>query len=288
MFRIIKSFAAALLLTLAVGCASSKDDAAQGPSYFAAGIVSKMNTSAVLLDAGEGLTGIVKGEDGSYELTHTISGEERTVTLGASDIDPTITGDPGYRKREGGWSYYLRTRPRGSGMYYELGEWSIARFATDEYQELELNHWSAFVHGTRTATDDMPDMGTASYEGRSRMFAFESALTDGNPTNSFMYVGRATLQANFADGSLEGAIDRLWKGTARGQDAPGSIDGQFSITNGKIDAGGISADLSGFGYAGKVEGAFYGPEAAEAAGTVNGASADNNMVLVGWFGANRE
>ena len=173
-------------------------------------------------------------------------------------------------------------------MYFEFGEWFIAQFVTDEYQELKLNHWSAFVHGTRTATEDMPDMGTASYKGRSRMSAFVSALTDGNPTNGFMYVGRANLSANFADGSIEGSIDRLWKGTIAGQDAPGSIDGQFSITTGKIDTGGISADLSGFGYAGKVEGAFYGPETAEAAGTVNGASADNKMVLVGWFGANRE
>ena len=91
------------------------------------------------------------------------------------------------------------------------------------------------------------------------------------------------LSANFAAGSISGEIGSLESRVGGAGVAHSSVSGRFAIENGRIRENELSGDLSGLGYRGGIRGAFYGPQAAEAAGVFEATNPTGNLLHGGFM-----
>jgi hypothetical protein len=94
------------------------------------------------------------------------------------------------------------------------------------------------------------------------------------------------LTADFAAGSVGGEINALERRTPNQSEYAG-VSGRFTIDNGSISGNELSGGLSGLGYSGTVDGAFFGPAAAEVGGVMQATDANRNM-LHGHFRGRQE
>ena len=128
--------------------------------------------------------------------------------------------------------------------------------------------------GVRTASRDMPFSGGASYDGEAIGGEFQ-----GRDLVSILR-GSFAADADFGRGLIEGRI---------------SLDDQDGLGWGNIDTGVMDIDGSRFGggsesavatrgQTGRVEGAFYGPDANEVAGTFRLRGGLDGTTVLGAFG----
>ncbi|PMR80918.1 transferrin-binding protein-like solute binding protein [Halomonas urumqiensis] len=157
--------------------------------------------------------------------------------------------------------------PSGGLSYAAYGFWSVPQSANSN--ELDVGF---FAGGYATRTDDMPDMGTATFTGVANGFSVTAA---GVPSD---VIGNVRMDVDFGADTLTGAMTNMRSGAdidgALNSTTPwndvafsGSIIGNaFSadadVTNAPDNAAALDANAEG-----NVTGRFYGPQAAEAAGT---------------------
>ena len=151
-----------------------------------------------------------------------------------------------------------------------------------------------FVVGTETRDADLPDMGTATFEGY--------AVVNVVPTDGFTDFGdqrerlRGDVEMNvgFADGTISGVMDNLTYRVGRGSDDP--VAGSIIMNEAVFDVNGYRGSLSldetaqaGFAEGATLDaeysGAFFGPDAVETGGAISGStsSADGDANLYGFF-----
>ncbi|MGP5563250.1 transferrin-binding protein-like solute binding protein [Vreelandella alkaliphila] len=155
--------------------------------------------------------------------------------------------------------------PSGGLNYAAYGFWSVP----DGSSDLNVGF---FAGGYATQNGDMPITGTASFSGAANGF---SVTSNGEAVD---VIGNASMNVDFAAGTLTGAMTNMTSGANVG-DALSSTtpwndvgfsgtltDNAFSadarVTSSPNNAAALDADA-----AGNINGRFYGPQAAEAAGT---------------------
>ena len=151
-----------------------------------------------------------------------------------------------------------------------------------------------FSFGARTPAGGMPE-GTAAYYGGLSVDAWNAE--DRSHDERHEYDGDLTLVADFANSSISGVVDEL-EHEISDKKSDLSDDNRLDITNGRIADGRFVADWTGQGpeggpsmtvrgLEGQLLGEFYGPEAEEVAGVVNGhraaTSSDPAQVAYGRF-----
>ena len=162
----------------------------------------------------------------------------------------------------------------------------------DASDNLTSSTFSYLIHGNRTT--DMPTTGTARYDGGflGQAFPSDQAVTVSNPSVT-SYRGDLNLSANFGSSTVAGSATML-QSRPRDLSIPwANVSGGFSF-NATISGNGLSAtDLSGSGdlagySGGRVNGAFYGPGAAEVAGVFDATDSTQNKALHGYFGGQKQ
>ena len=248
----------------------------------------------------------VESTDDGYTITYVVDGQTQTLEFTESDFGANPGRPTQYSKTTNGTEYRLFTTTESfydnrifwgtiSGVrrifrpeHFDVNGFVIAnRDASDTLQSVR---WGRIVYGNRTM--DMPTTGTASYEGGAFILESPNDRTVSTNDPDFMYYrADATLSADFGSSAVTGNFtlrearpgDGTW-----GAPASGGLS-----FNAMIDGNGFSAtDLSGSGdlagYSGGVNGAFYGPEAAETAGVFDAVNNTENKHLIGEFGGQKQ
>lgn len=144
----------------------------------------------------------------------------------------------------------------------------------------------SFFGGQKTA--DMPNVGSANYTG-----SFIGGVIAGDSTGvgAVTLDGNVNLAANFGDRTIQGSV--------KGIRMDGSPTSQFSIgVNGTISGNQFSGDARLLNVAGNavgtqtgvMQGGFFGPQAAEAAGALAVKQTNNGVTMSvnGAFGAKKQ
>ena len=201
--------------------------------------------------------------------------EDPTAPDGASEATSEVSaGTDRIHIAMHGESYGLR--------YSEFGGWDISTAEDD------VTSVAAWATGIATAGTDMPASGTASYTGGAQGYA-----TVGGVTSTFS--GAASLTADFSGGNIQGEITDIRTATV----GSAAIDGGMNdidlvgvMTAGDITGEAAAAANSGEGLdisgaTGSFGGKFFGPQAAEVAGSFSLSGGSQNVELIGSFGAGR-
>jgi len=135
--------------------------------------------------------------------------------------------------------------------YLSWGSWSMDMSATPNTEFVNDHRSSRWIAGMMTPTTDMPTSGTATYAGQIQGHAIKyESVAD-------VLTGTIGLTANFGTGDVTGQLNIQSHGTAY---ATSNLSG-VSITHNHF-----SGNLSGSDHTGKINGAFYGPNAQEVGG----------------------
>ena len=169
--------------------------------------------------------------------------------------------------------------------YAEYGAWV-------RYADTTVTDYAVFSTGTPTAT--MPKSGTASYTGEAQGIAGAT----NQPGGPSWFGGTLKLAANFAKNTISGGISGI-KTTNVSTNAAGTLN-DIAFSNGVISgksfsgtaaaaatAGGTTPSVAISGASGRFGGSFYGPSAAEAAGTFRLSGGPGGTLVIGSFGAHK-
>ena len=246
-------------------------------------------------------TAAVDATTDGYRITYVVDGETQTLDLSESDFGVNPYNVTRYEKRTNGTRYIFWDETRAFDGRRRL---FLGRFRPEHFDvnNLSIIHYDAsdnptsrtlayVIHGNRTT--DMPTNGTATYTGGIyfREWPTDQFAGHTSPGVTF-YRGDVNLSADFAASSVAGtaAIRESRPGHNRNWvDASGGLS--FNAT---VDGNGLSAtDLSGSGdlagySGGRVNGAFYGPGAAEVVGVVDATHGSENRAFGGYFGGQKQ
>ena len=239
-------------------------------------------TASVIAIAGDGADG--------FNLTYTIGADTHRVQFGADDFGAdTFAGrERNYFERSGNRTYSLFDQSRSflgnpEFSHFNVNGWVIVNY-TDENAVTDF-HLGYAVYGAATEASAMPT-GTANYAGR--MFAQRQPPSRPGRSNRGALRGALNLSANFDQGTVGGSVDNLQYLPPGRSWVPAQAP-NWTIENGSISGNALSAEFSAAGvYEGDMEGRFFGPDAAEVGGTIQGTGLSDNGVIWGYFGGKKQ
>ncbi|MDE0333083.1 MAG: transferrin-binding protein-like solute binding protein, partial [Nitrospinae bacterium] len=224
-----------------------------------------------------------------FHATYVISGEEIPFHFLSEDFG-TVTSQFGKDRDDGHRARLWSVRVSGSGSFYQ----DPRDGGHSDYAYFDTNHWfysppeggwsrAYSVYGVRTAPENLPATGTASYDGGMRLEVW-NADDASSSTSRYRIRSRVfALEANFDDSEISGHAGRL-EIQPPGQSAYVPMPGNsIAISGGGFEGSRFTADWTGEdtdansapedsvrGFSGKMLGEFYGPAAEEVAGVING------------------
>ena len=239
-----------------------------------------------------------------YRITYMLDGQAQTIEFGESDFgsNPASGGSATrYDKEQDGLDYLLWDVTRAfAGRRSFMGRFrpehfdvfALSPIRRDASDDPLLVRRAYILYGNRTA--DMPTTGTASYAGRLRGYEWptDQAVPSSDPSHK-LYRGDLDLSANFESAAVTGSVTLL-------ESRPNSPGGTYAPVSGglsfnaTVSGNSLSAtDLSGSGNlagysGGRVDGAFYGPGAAEVAGVFDATDPARHKALIGYFGGQKQ
>ena len=238
-----------------------------------------------------------------YRITYMVDGQAQTVELSESDFGSRPTGSGGttrYDKTDGpGYIIWDETRAfesrrsfqgRFRPEHFDVNGLAIVhRDVSDSATSADYNY---LVYGNRTT--DMPTTGTASYAGgfRAREWPTDQAALTSSPSVT-RYRGDFDLSADFGSSTVTGNATGLesrpgdsstWVNAAGGLNFNATISGNGLSATDHLSGSGDLAGYSGW----RVDGAFYGPGAAEVAGVFDATDGTQNKALIGYFGGQKQ
>ena len=248
-------------------------------------------------DQGEAYVKSIAGDgEGGGRVTYVVNGVESVIDFGLADA---LSSTGTLYKTVGDKEYFFWRY--GSGLNYaDVTGW--AHDINDSAGDAIKRYRGHNVHGD--ATENMPATGSATYEGRLYADGWDVNQPD-ESLGRTRFGGALTLQANFANAEISGQFDNLSiRGPGESQYEALASGNSFEISNGAISGSGFTADWTGMdtnassapgdsvrGFSGTMSGGFYGPAAAEVAGTLSGRRAatasTNESLLLGSFGAKK-
>ena len=249
-------------------------------------------------------TAAIEATTDGYRITYVVDGQTQTLDLSESDFGVNPYNVTRYEKRTNGTRYIFWDETRAFDGRRRL---FLGRFRPEHFDvnNLSIIHYDAsdnptsrtiayVIHGNRTM--DMPTNGTATYAGGIyfREWPTDQFAGHNSPSVTF-YRGDVNLSADFAASSVAGtaAIRESRPGANRDNRNWVNASGGLSF-NATVDGNGLSAtDLSGSGdlagySGGRVNGAFYGPGAAEVVGVVDATHGSENRAFGGYFGGQKQ
>ena len=161
--------------------------------------------------------------------------------------------------------------------YFDVHGWAVLTYG--DTGPVQSVHRGFVVSGVPTEATDLPG-GTATYEGRAHFLTWPS--DDPLLASNVRGDGRLTLNADFDASTVGGSIDQI-------ANVLGAI-AEVAIENGAIQSGELTADLrgvqAGATFDGDLTGRFYGPDAVEVGGVLEGSYTSPGVATVvqGWFG----
>ena len=243
-----------------------------------------------------------------FHVTFVVDGSSSMVHFATADWD-------------GSNDYFEVTDSNGNifGLWSETGSFDDPSDRTSghpDYEYFDAVEWHAYfktshtayegasVFGARTRPENMPT-GTARYEGDVTGFSFyldDPSIETGLAT----VVASLSLDVNFDNSDISGRIDEFVAdppGVRQGVALPDST--YLEVANGVIMESRFTADLIGrdtdenpnlllslLGYSGNVLGEFYGPNAEELGGVIEGHRAPTDNIreahMVGSFEAEKQ
>ena len=258
--------------------------------------------SATVLTAVERPT--VESTADGYTITYIVDGQTQTLELRESDFGSNVnslSGTSRYEKKTDGPDYmfwdetgsFERTRSflgRFRPEHFDVNTLVIIhRDASDNLTSSTLGN---LIHGNRTT--DTPTTGTASYDGGVLLREWPTDQAVSNNSRSVTgYRGDLNLSADFGSSTVTGNTTMLQSRPGDRSTSWVNASGGLSF-NATISGNGLSAtDLSGSGdlagySGGRVNGAFYGPGAAEVAGVLDATHGTQNKALSGYFGGQKQ
>ena len=227
------------------------------------------------------------GADG-FNLTYAIGSDMFDIQLGANEFggDPVRTRN--YHERSGNraYSHFDQTgsffgNPEFS--HFNVNGWAVINY-TDQNAVSDF-HLGWAVYGSATEASAMPS-GTANYAGR--MLAGRQPPNAPGVANRGFLRGDLMLSADFDQGTVGGSVDNIQYRPPGG--SWGSAQAQsWTIENGSITGNALAADVTAAGvFDGDMEGRFFGPDAAEVGGTIQGTGLSDNGVVYGYFGGTKQ
>ena len=241
--------------------------------------------SDVQLTTAAEVTAIESDKTGGFRVAYLIDGQEKTIDFELQDYVPSYES---YLKQDGDRSYWLWNLATYSGVpkydHFDVRAWEVDEYVAGSTSQLVSQKRGFTIFGTPTATSDLP-AGTATYTGRAYGQTF--TVDSSGPRRVGSLTGALTLDANFAQGMIEGSIYDM-EYNPRGQPSV-STAGEFTIGNGAITDNAFTADLTGMhdyaDFRGDMEGRFFGPAAEEVGGVMGGTFNTTNETMLGYFGA---
>ena len=230
------------------------------------------------------------GADG-LRVAYEIDGTEHMVHLEAKDYGSDSRLPTGYYKAN-------------DDRVFTLSSYTKSFLEVPEFDHLDINVWQhvslipgsstrvasvvrgQVIYGSRTDSSDLP-AGTATYAGR--MYAEKWSNASPALNSNERITGQLSLTADFAAASVNGTIDQLRQqgpGPRRRPYRP--MAGSLAISQGSIAGNSLTGRLTGLGYDGTVEGAFYGPAAAEVGAVIQAAHAADSATLTGFIGGKKQ
>ena len=231
------------------------------------------------------VTAIESDGANGFHVTYRVDGVDRRIHVHEQFYFGRLDGF-GLEARDADRLYYLVDHT-GSFVgtpefdHFNVHDWGVVTFTNEDTPASTRRGF--VVYGASTEATDLP-AGTATYAGRAHL---QGWLPD-SPGNSTKIPGsgRLTLNADFDAGTVGGAIDQI--------NVPDSLLTRVAIENGQVRGSELSADLrgaeSGATFNGDLAGRFFGPQAAEVAGVLEGTYADpsRTTVVQGWFGGTKQ
>ena len=229
------------------------------------------------------VTAIESDGANGFHVTYTVDGVDQRIHLEDDDYQKTGIDRFGFVAHTADGFYRLEDLT-GAFVgtpefdYFNVHEWRVTSF-TNEGTPASIIPQGYVVYGIETEAADLP-AGTATYEGQAHL---ERWLTDSRRRR---FGGRLMLNADFDASTVGGAIDQL-----TGLD---STLTSIAIENGEIREGEIYSDLrgsqGGASFDGELTGRFYGSQAAEVGGVLEGSYTDSQVteVVQGWFGGTKQ
>ncbi len=261
-------------------------------SAFVTGVYRDNDTNSTIPTDVE--TPTVESTSDGFRITYVVDGQPQTVELGEGDFGANPSRNTSYSKTTNGTEFRL---------WSHTGSFTGTRF----FEHLDINGWGIYPHldsirfsdtgfmvyGARTT--DMPTTGTAGYAGRILGVEWPGDAAVGTSSSQVRwYRGDLGLTADFGGSTVTGNVTNLRSrpGGSSFSDyatAPGGLNFNATISGNELSA----TDLSGSGalahYSnGSVDGAFYGPGAAEVGGIFEAEDAANNKLLSGTFAAEKQ
>ena len=241
--------------------------------------------SDVQLTTAAEVTAIESDKAGGFRVAYLIDSQEKTIDFELQDY---VANYESYLKQDGDRSYWLWNPVTFSRVpkydHFDVRAWEVDEYVAGSTSQLASQKRGFTIFGTPTATSNLPT-GTATYTGRA--YGQTYAVGSSGPQRVGSLRGALTLDADFAQGVIEGSIDNIAY-TPRGQPSM-STAGEFMVGNGAITDNAFTADLTGMhdytNFAGNMEGQFFGPAAEEVGGVMSGAFGTTNETMLGYFGA---
>lgn len=262
--------------------------------------------SAIVFDAD---TGEISNAAAGTFATRLPSGADEDITMIVNGKEVTFTASDRWLSADG-VTYYGWTQNDGDTRY-SLWTWANggAINSISPSGESFVNVWEFFenddatysVTGIETAGGALTSLGTASYRGYSDIKAYPNGTYGGFETVNRLESNDTVLQADFANGTISGAMGDLRWGWSGDSDTRVPVDGEIIMEAAAISGdGSYSGTLSpdaAFASNGVVStdggtysGDFFGPEADATAGPVSMtfSSDGTDFVGTGFFNTQKE
>ncbi|MDE0388836.1 MAG: transferrin-binding protein-like solute binding protein [Rhodospirillales bacterium] len=228
-----------------------------------------------------------------FNVTYVIDGRDTTVHFSADtwseqwgSYNVNRRGDNDLWRFNDYWlwthtgSFYDDPNDRTSGSsefaYFDINGWQLSRTG-DQFRGYS-------VYGAQTRPENLPT-GSATYYGRMTASVWLGDNSKPYPEDRIYVYGALTLDADFDNSDVDGLIDELYLQVGDfSEDTEAMAAGNsIGISNGVIADSGFTADWAGTdtdvnsspydtvrGFTGTMLGQFYGPEAEEVGGVMNG------------------
>ena len=245
----------------------------------------------------------VLNQQGRFRIVYVVNDQRTAIEFGPEHVvgeDQVYEHYRWYRREVDNIHYDMWTHP----TFYNLQPVDRQYFGLFGWEADGRRGFAS--SGVLTPPDRLTSLGSATYEGQMVADSWNNFLDPNLYTNRARLWGALTLEANFSNATVAGAIDELWyepPGTAFTNEQWSQFPATTSIEilEGDIEGNRFHADWEGrdtnssadlsnsvLGFDRSLLGEFYGPYGEEVGGVITGQRESDDQLIHGVFGAEKQ